>query len=60
MFHAGAGTNYILISIFRYILDFSSMQVKSNKQLQIHENECFQLEYRSTSSIFQVRYHGLF
>ena len=26
--HAGASTNYILISIFRYLLDFTSLQVK--------------------------------
>ena len=26
--HAGAGTNHILISIFRYLLDFTSLQVK--------------------------------
>ena len=58
--HAGASTNYILISIFKYLLDFTSLQVKSYKQLQIHENEQFQIEYRSTSCIFQVRYHGLF
>ena len=29
--HAGAGTNYILISIFKYLLDFTSLQVKSYK-----------------------------
>ena len=57
--HAGTGTNYILISIFKYLLDFSPLQVKSYKQLQIYENEHFQLEYRSTSCICQVRYHGL-
>ena len=58
--HAGAGTNHILISIFKYLLDFTSLQVKSYKQLQIYENEHFQLEYRSTSCIFQVRCLGLF
>ena len=36
--------NYILISIFKYLLDFTSLQVKSNKQLQIYENEHFQIE----------------
>ena len=25
--HAGAGTNHILISIFKYLLDFTSLQV---------------------------------
>ena len=44
--HAGASTNHILISIFKYLLDFPSLQVKSYKQLQIYENEHFQLEYR--------------
>ena len=58
--HAGAGTNHILISISQYLLDFTSLQVKSYKQLQIYENEHFQLEYRSTSCIFQVSYHDLF
>ena len=58
--HAGAGTYHILISIIKYLLDFTSLQVKSYKQVQIYENEHFQLEYRSTSCIFQVRYHGLF
>ena len=58
--HAGAGTNHILISIFKCLLDFTSLQVKSYKQVQIYENEHFQFEYRSTSCIFQVRYHGLF
>ena len=58
--HAGASTNYMLISIFKYLLDFTSLQVKSYKQLQIYENEHFQIEYRSISCIFQVRYHGLF
>ena len=58
--HAGASTNHILISIFKYLLDFTSLQVKSYKQLQIYENVHFHLEYRSTSFIFQVRYHGLF
>ena len=51
---AGAGTYHILISIFKYLLDFTSVQIKSYKQLQIYENEHFQLEYRSTSCIFQV------
>ena len=40
-FHAGAGANYILISIFKYLLDFFSSQIKSYKQLQIYENEHF-------------------
>ena len=48
------------VSIFKGLLDFTSLQVKSYKQLQIYENEHFQLEYRSTSCIFQVRYYGLF
>ena len=26
--HAGAGTNHILISIFKYLLDFTSLQDK--------------------------------
>ena len=60
MFRAGASINFILISIFKYLLDFTSLQVKSYKQLQIYESEHFQLEYRSKSCIFQVRYHGLF
>ena len=47
-------------SIFRYLLDFTSLQVESYKQLQIYENEHFQIDYRSISCIFQVRYHGLF
>ena len=51
---------HIIISIFEYLLDFTSLQVKSYKQLQIYVNEHFQLEYRSTSCIFQARYHGLF
>ena len=58
--HAGAGTNYILISIFKYLLDFTSLQVKSYKQLQIYENEHLELEYRTTSCIFQVRYLSCF
>ena len=58
--HTGAGTNHILISISKYLLDFTLLQIKSYKQLQIYEIEHFQLEYRSTSCIFQVRYHGLF
>ena len=58
--HAGASTNYILISIFKYLLDFTSLQVKSYKLLQIYENEQYQIEYRAISCIFQVRYHGLF
>ena len=41
----------ILISIFKYFLDFTSLQVKSYKQLQIYENEHFQIEYRSISCI---------
>ena len=39
--HAGAGTNYILIGIFKYLLDLTSLQVQSYKQLQIYENEHF-------------------
>ena len=58
--HAGAGTNYILISIFKYLLDLTSLQVQSYKQLQIYENEHFQQDNRSTSCIFQTRIHGLF
>ena len=59
--HAGASTNYILlISILKCLLDFTSLHIKSYKQLQIYENEHFQIEYRSISCIFQVRYHGLF
>ena len=57
---AGAGANHTLISMFKYLLDFTSLQVKCYKQLQIYENEHFQLEYRSTLCIFQVEYHGLF
>ena len=57
--HAGASTNYILISTFKCLLDFTSLRVKSYKQLQIYEKEHFQLEYRSTSCIFQVRYSWL-
>ena len=51
--HARAGTNHILISIFKYLLDFTSLQVKSYKQLQIYENEHFQLEYRSNHVYFR-------
>ena len=58
--HAGASTNYILISIFKCLLDFTSLQAKIYKQLHIYENKHFQIEYRSISCIFQVRYHGLF
>ena len=58
--YAGASTNCILISIFKYLLVLTLLQVKSYKQLQIYENEHFQIEYRSISCIFQVRYHGLF
>ena len=58
--HAGASTNCILISIFKYLLDFSSLQVKSYKQRQIYKNEHFQIENRSISCIFKVMYHGLF
>ena len=39
--HAGASTNYILISIFKYLLDFTSLQVKNYKQLQIYEMNIF-------------------
>ena len=58
MLYAGASTNYILISIFKYLLDFTLLQVKSYKQLQIYENEHFQIDYRSISCIFKVIYHG--
>ena len=34
--HAGAGTNHILISISKYLLDLPSLQVKSYKQVQIY------------------------
>ena len=50
--YAGASTNYILISIFKYLLDFTSLQVKSYKQLQIYKNEHFQIEYTSISCIY--------
>ena len=60
MLNAGASTNNILISIYKYLLDFTSLQVKSYKQLQIYQNEYFQIEYRSISCIFKVMYHGLF
>ena len=40
--HAGAGTNYIPLSIFEYLLDFTSLQVKNYKQLQKYENEHLQ------------------
>ena len=53
MLHARASANYILISIFKYLLDFTSLQVESYKQIQIYENEHFQIEYRSTSCIFR-------
>ena len=33
---------------------------KSYNQLQLYENGHFQLEYRFTLYIFQVREHGLF
>ena len=56
--HAEASTNYILMSILKYLLDFNSLQVKSYKQLQVYKK--IQIEYRSISCIFQVRYHGLF
>ena len=36
MLHAGASTNYKQISMFKYLLDFTSLQVKSYKQLQIY------------------------
>ena len=39
--HAGASTNYILISTFKYLLDFTSLHVESYKQLQIYETEHF-------------------
>ena len=39
--HAGAGSNHILISIFKYLLDFTLLQVKSYIQLQIYDNEHF-------------------
>ena len=60
MLHAGASTNYILISIFKYLLDFTLLEVKSYKQLQIYENKHFKIKYRSIACLFQVRYHGLF
>ena len=41
--HAGASTNYILISIFKYLLDFTSLQVESYKKLQIYEENIFKL-----------------
>ena len=53
MLHAGASTNYILISIFKYLL--VSLQVKNYKQLQIYENEHFQIEYRSTLNYVYFR-----
>ena len=37
--------SYILISILKYLFDFTSLQVKSYKQLQIYENEHFQVKY---------------
>ena len=43
--HAEASTNYILVSILKYLLDFTSLQVKSYKQLQVYKK--FQIEYRS-------------
>ena len=56
--HAEASTNYILISILKYLLDFTSLQVKRFKQLHVYKKN--QIKYRSISCIFQVRYHGLF
>ena len=49
-----------LLAYLKDLLEFTSLQVKSYKQLQIYENENFQIEYRSKSCIFQVRFHGLF
>ena len=60
MLHAGASTNYILNSIFKYLIDSTSLQVKSYKQLQIYENEHCQIGYRSIICIFKVMYYGLF
>ena len=59
MLHAGASTNCILISIFKYLLDFSSLQVKIYKQLQIYGNEHFQIENSSISCISKAMDHGL-
>ena len=49
-----------LLAYLKHLLDFTSLQVKSYKQLQIYENENFQIENRSKSGIFQVGFHGLF
>ena len=35
--HAEASTNNIHISILKYLLDFTSLQVKSYKQLQVYQ-----------------------
>ena len=43
--HAGAGTNYKLISISKYLLDFTSLQVKSYKRLQIYEKVINDFKY---------------
>ena len=58
--HAGASTNYKIISVFKCLHDFTSLLVKGYKQLHICENEHFKIQYRSISCIFQVMYHGLF
>ena len=44
--HAEASTNYILISILKYLVDFTSLQVKSFKQLQVYEK--IQIDYSFT------------
>ena len=51
-FNAGVGTNYKLISIFKYLLDFTSLQVINN--FKYMKMNIFQLEYRSTLCIFQA------
>ena len=50
----------MLISIFKYLFHYTLLPVKSYKELQLYENVHFQLEYRSTSYIFQDMEHGLF
>ena len=60
MLYAKAGTDYMLISIFKYLFHYTLLPVKSYKELQLYENVHFQLEYRSTSYIFQDMEHGLF
>ena len=39
--HAGTSKTYVLISIIKYLLDFTSLQVKSYKQLQIYKMNIF-------------------